>query len=331
MIVRERTATVLMPTTAERLLAALVLETRPHQWVKNLACFAGVIFSMQLFDATALGRSMVGFVAFCLASSAIYLLNDFFDRERDRHNPRTARRPLASGELPIGLAAAAFVVLASLSVGLAWQLGEACLLTLLAYGGLNILYSLRLKRAVIADVMCIALGFVCRVVFGVYVVEVKPTAWVVLCMFFLALFLGFGKRRAELAAQNREPADARPVLRNYTAGFLDMVLAVSAALTILCYALFTVASQRNPTLVVTVVPVVYCVALYLLQVVVHGRGEAPDRLLLSDRRIWAGVGVWLALCVTILYTDLRLFTRTADLPHGPARHAVHVHVKHGER
>jgi 4-hydroxybenzoate polyprenyltransferase len=293
-------------------LRALAIELRPQQWVKNLACFAGLIFSMQLFDAVALGRSLIGFVAFCFAASAVYVLNDVLDRDRDRVSARTARRPVASGELPVWLALAALAVLATLAALAAQQLGPACLWTLAAYGGLNLVYSIRLKHAVIADVMCIALGFVLRVVFGVYAVGVRPTAWVVLCMFFLALFLGFGKRRAELKT-SREAGGARPVLHEYRAEFLDTLLAVSAALTILCYALFTV--QRNPTLVITVLPVVYCVTRYLLHVMVHGRGETPDALLLSDRRMWVGVACWLGLCVTILYSDVRLFARTAETPH----------------
>ena len=297
-------------------LRALAVELRPQQWVKNLACFAGLIFSMQLFDAVALGRSLIGFVAFCLASSAVYVLNDLLDREHDRAHARTAQRPLASGALPVWLAVAALGVLIVFAGATAHGLGLACLCTLAAYGGLNVVYSLRLKHAVIADVMCIALGFVLRVVFGVYAVGVKPTSWVILCMFFLALFLGFGKRRAELSAAAGD-SRARPVLRKYRPGFLDTLLAVSAALTILCYALFTV--QRNPTLVITVLPVVYCVTRYLAHVMVHGRGEAPDALLLSDWRMWIGVVCWLALCVGILYSDVRLFTNTAEMPHAKHR------------
>jgi 4-hydroxybenzoate polyprenyltransferase len=290
-----------------RTAAALVYELRPQQWIKNLACLAGLIFSCQLFDAGALGRSLLGLFAFCLASSAVYILNDVVDRDRDRNNPRTAGRPLASGELPVGVALVALGLLLAGAAHIAGRLGWACLAVLALYGALNLLYSLHLKQAAIADVMCIALGFVLRVVFGVYAVGVRPTAWIVLCMFFLALFLGFAKRRAELMTHLDRPAEARPVLRQYSRAFLDIVLAISATTTILCYALFTVASQRNPTLIVTVVPVVYCVTRYLLHVLVHGRGEAPDAVLLSDRHIWAGVFCWLSLCVGILYSDVRLF------------------------
>lgn len=299
-----------------RILRVLALELRPQQWVKNLACFAGLIFSMQLFDIVALGRSMIGFVAFCLAASAVYVLNDLLDQNRDRSNARTARRPIASGELPLSLALVLLATLAAFAAIASRRLGSACLWTLAAYGMLNLAYSFRLKHAVIADVMCIALGFVLRVVFGVYAVGVQPTAWVVLCMFFLALFLGFGKRRAELKS-SPEAGCGRPVLCEYRVELLDTLLAVSAALTILCYALFTV--QRNPTLVITVLPVVYCVTRYLLHVMVHGRGETPDALLLSDRRMWVGVACWLGLCVAILYSDVRLFADTAETPHTQGR------------
>jgi 4-hydroxybenzoate polyprenyltransferase len=301
---------------------ALVVSMRPQQWVKNLACFAGLIFSMQLFRTAALGRSLVGFVAFCLASSAVYLFNDFIDRKRDQLNPRTARRPLACGALSPALAVFAMAVLAALAALVAAPLGLACLATIAVYGALNVAYSVRLKHSVIADVICIALGFVLRVVCGVYVVNVRPTAWVVLCMFFLALFMGFAKRRSELANKS---ASSRRVLQKYSPAFLDTLLAVSAALTILCYALFTV--QRNPTLVITVVPVVYCVSRYLQQVMVHGRGESPDVLLLSDRKIWFAVGIWLVLCVGILYTDVRLIATSNEVPHRThARSARHKQI-----
>jgi len=297
---------------------AWVRVMRPTQWSKNLACFAGLIFSGRLFCPACEAGAVAGFAAFCLLASAAYVLNDVLDRDRDRLNPRTARRPVASGELSVRAASLLGMLLLAAATALASALGPACLLTLACYAGLNVLYSARLKRVAIVDVMCIAVGFVLRVMFGVYAVGDLPTPWVVLCMFFLALLLGFAKRRAELSAPGRVDGapSARPVLDKYSVPYLDVLTVMSAAMAVICYALFTVASHRNPTLVVTVVPVVYCVMRYLLQVMLAGRGESPDRVLVGDRRLWAGVALWLALYVAVLYGDVRLFAD--DTISGPA-------------
>ncbi len=285
---------------------ALVQQLRPRQWVKNLACLAGVIFSGRLLVPEHLLQAGLAVASYSAASSAIYIFNDFCDREKDRRNPRTASRPLASGTLPLWLAGLAFATLLGFASASALALGTGCVLTLASYAILNISYSLRLKQAVIADVMCIALGFVLRVLYGVYAVGVLPTAWIILCMFFLALFLGFGKRKAELAALGEDSVNARPVLQKYSLAFLDLMLAISATLTIVCYALFTVVPSRNPTLILTIVPVVYCMTRYLLQIMVHTQGESPDGVLLTDWRMGVGILSWLGLCVAILYGNIHL-------------------------
>lgn len=290
---------------------ALVAELRVVQWVKNLACLAGLIFSGRLFLFQHQTQAVLGFWSFCFASSAVYILNDFLDREKDRLNPRTATRPLASGDLPVWVAGIAFVTLVTLAgIGSA-RLGSSCSLVIGTYGVMNILYSARLKQIVIADVMCIAIGFVLRVLYGVYAVGVLPTPWIALCMFFLALFLGFAKRKAELAGLGKNPSSARPVLAQYDVNYLNMLLAMSATMAILCYALFTVASHKNPTLVVTIVPVVYCVNRYILQVMLNGRGESPDRILLSDKRLWVGIVGWLFAYIAITYGNIQLFADSA--------------------
>jgi 4-hydroxybenzoate polyprenyltransferase len=192
------------------------------------------------------------------------------------------------------------------SLGLSAYLGTACLCVVLTYAAQGVLYSVSLKRVVIIDVMCIAAGFVLRVMFGVYAVGVLPTPWIILCMFFLALFLGFAKRQAELNAAGGSHA-ARPVLGKYRGDFLQSLIIFSATTAVLSYALFTVSSHKNPTLVVTVVPVIYCVCRYLLQVMVAGRGESPDETLLYDRRLLLGIVLWAALYVVISYGNVRLF------------------------
>lgn len=285
---------------------ALIRTLRPHQWVKNFACFAGVIFSGQLAQAGMVARAALAFVGFSLVSSAVYLLNDYFDRHRDRLNPRTANRPLAAGKLPLPVAWVTLAILLITAGAIAVFLGRNATVIIAVYFVSNVLYSLRLKRTVIADVMSIAIGFVLRVLFGVYAVEVLPSPWIILCMFFLALFLGFGKRRGELGERGSESADGRPVLRKYTLGYLDLVMAVTATITIMTYTLFSLSPHHDPTMVATVVPVVYCVLRYAHQVIVEGRGQSPETLFLRDRMMWIGVLSWATLCVAVLYGGLSL-------------------------
>jgi 4-hydroxybenzoate polyprenyltransferase len=289
-------------------LRSLLLVMRPHQWVKNLTCFAGLLFSGRLVQAEMLISAGLAFGAFCLMASAIYLFNDYIDRHRDRLNPKKAGRPLASGALSVWVAGVAFVGLFAGAGAIAVTLGWTCVVVLAAYAALNIGYTLRLKHAVIADVMCIASGFVLRVLFGVYAVQAAPSPWIILCMFFLALFLGFGKRKAEMSDTG---SGARPVLRMYSQGYIDMVFGITATITILTYMLFALGGQHDPTMVITVVPVVYCVLRYAHQVAVEGTGESPEALFLKDKMMWIGVGSWVVLCVLILYADLRL----VELPH----------------
>ncbi len=297
------------PGTARRVIG-LFFAMRPRQWIKNFACFAGLIFAQLLFQQEAVSRAILAFAGFCLASSSVYLLNDVCDRELDRANPSKRRRPIASGLVPASWALATGAGLLVVALGSSWWLTPLCSALMVAYLVSNVAYSLRLKHAVLLDVGLIAFGFVLRVLYGVYAVGVKPSSWIVLCMFFLALFLGFAKRRGEMQkmGDDEEPF-RRPVLAKYRKSFLDMQLAMTATMSVLCYALYTVTRHPgNASLVVTVPLVTYGVARYMLLVMVEGQGEAPEKLLVSDRLLIGTAVLWLALCVLILYTKINIFT-----------------------
>jgi len=288
------------PVRRRSLPAAAVAQLRPKQWVKNLVCLGAVVFSQNLFDADRVLLAGLGFAAFCLASSAVYVLNDLMDLKADRLNPRTARRPLAAGELPVPAAIGLLLACAAGAAGLSLHLGMACVWTVAVYAVMNIVYSLGLKREAIADVMIIGLGFVLRHLFGSFAVSVPPTSWSVLCIFFLALFFGFTKRRGELSA-----GEGRAVLSEYAAGS-ELLIGISASMTLICYAVFTVAGpQKNPTLVVSVLPVAYCVLRYAT--VSARAGHTPEDVVLRDGRLWLGVAAWAGICLAIIYGDWRLF------------------------
>ena len=295
------------PGVVERF-TGLVRAGRPSQWVKNFACLAGVIFSGKLFDRHALFQAFLAFTGYCLAASAVYLLNDVIDRPLDRNNPQKRKRPIASGLVSVSWALVSALVLSLLALATGVALNPICVAILLVYLAMNVAYTFKLKHAVLLDVGVIAFGFVLRVLYGVYAVEVKPTSWIVLCMFFLALFLGFSKRRGEMHEMGDDEANRRPVLAKYNKSFLDMILVMTATMSILCYALYTVTGyQGNATLVITVPLVTYGIIRYMLLVMVHGAGVAPDRLLVTDPVLLGTAGLWVALCVVIIYTKIQIF------------------------
>lgn len=299
---------IVLPASLPQRFRGLLRAARPRQWIKNLVCFAGLIFSGRLFQVEAALEAIVAFVGFCLAASGIYLLNDICDRQSDRHNPKKRGRPIASGLVPVSWAFAASAVLIAMALASSVWLGPACAGVLVCYVSLSLAYSLRLKHVVLIDVLIIALGFVLRVLFGVYAVAVLPSPWIVLCMFFLSLFLGFAKRRGELNLVEDVEHFRRPVLRDYASGFLDHLLSMTAVMAIMCYALYTVSGRDgNASLVVTVPLVVFGVVRYLLMVTVHGLGDTPERQLIADRAILANAVLWIACCVALIYFDVDFF------------------------
>jgi 4-hydroxybenzoate polyprenyltransferase len=226
---------------------AFVKILRPHQWTKNAFCLAGLIFGTNLHEPQAWISALIYFGFFCALSSCMYLINDLNDVERDRAHPQKRWRPLPSGEVrpyQAGWLAVFLALLVSLSVFTVDFHAFSCLA---AYALVNLCYSLWLKHRVILDVAGIALGFVLRMLGGVYAVNELPTTWITLCTFFLALFLGFAKRRAELAELISISGNSqRPVLARYTLPYLDSLLNSTATMTIMSYALFTVGAGKIP-------------------------------------------------------------------------------------
>jgi len=272
---------------------------RPNQWTKNGLCLAGVFFSGHLLDGHALLQALETFGMFCVVASSVYAWNDVMDRDRDRLHPKKRRRPIASGAVsPIAGTAIAFMLF---SVGLAWawNLGIPVLASVVAYVTVNLAYSTFLKHFVLVDVLAVAFGFVARLLAGIFVLDEKPTSWILLCTFFLAVFLAAGKRRAELANLGEQDGKQRPSLRGYTLEQLDSLVNGSAIMAIISYALFTALSAPRPTLVITVPVVYYAIAHYQRMLLRNAYGEEPDAVLVKDPRIIASIVVWLVLYVTV--------------------------------
>jgi 4-hydroxybenzoate polyprenyltransferase len=302
----ERNPALVIPAPAIPATRALASAMRPHQWVKNLVLFGGLIFSKSLLNPGLFVSSLQACLLFCFASSAVYLLNDLRDIEKDRQHPKKRNRPLAAGQLSPQLAVAAMCGLALIAVCGGFQLGITFGALVSIYMIQNVAYTFWLKQQPILDVMCIASGFVLRAVAGAIVIGTVPSPWMVLCTMTLAIFVGFGKRRHELVSLNEDATSHHDCLAGYSQQFLDLMMAISAASAIVCYALYTVASETvarfdTRLLVLTTPFVIYGVFRYLYLVHLRTEGGDPSRLLVSDRPILINGILWAAAICFIVY------------------------------
>jgi 4-hydroxybenzoate polyprenyltransferase len=282
---------------------------RPEQWVKNVVVFAPLVFAMRLFDVPSVVYSLAAAVCFCAVSSAVYLINDVSDLERDRDHPRKRLRPLAAGEIAPG---AALVVAALLGAGatlapLAFAPGVSGAIG--AYLALNVLYSIGLKRVALVDVIAIALGFVLRTLAGAEAIGVELSSWLEICAFMVMLFLALGKRRADLAVQTA-PGGAGVPSSGWSVALLDQMLSVVVAVTIMSYCLYTLSPEVKERLGVerleaTVPFVVYGLLRYLWLVRESDVASDPTSAVLHDRPILITVALWALVVVAALYGHLR--------------------------
>ncbi len=303
-------------------LPALLRAMRPHQWVKNTFVLAALVFARgEQYAAEGqfnrdlgdVSRTIFAFLAFCLGSSAIYLLNDILDIEKDRAHPTKCRRPIAAGELSIPTAWFASFACAVASLLLASLAGHpdrpwAVCVVLAAYVVMNLAYSLHFKRVVILDAFFIAVGFLFRVRAGGLAADYYVSDWLMLCTFFLALFLALCKRRAEIDLLGDDRGSHRQILREYTPQFLDQMVTLLAATTVVCYTMYTVAPETaekfgDPNRLVYTVPfVVFGLARYLLLVQTRKGGGSPTRVLLGGDK-WFALNclAWLAVVIAVLF------------------------------
>jgi 4-hydroxybenzoate polyprenyltransferase len=293
------------------ILLAWLEALRPKQWTKNLLVFAGLVFSQHLGDWPLVVRSIAGFLSFSLLAGSVYVLNDLRDVEADRQHPKKRRRPIASGRLPVGVAWVLLVPTVLVAGVIAWWLGTGFVLTAAAYLAVNFAYSYGLKHQVVLDVFLIAIGFVLRAIAGVQLlvpvttgIELSP--WLLVCTFFGALFLALAKRRREIVNAGSNAALQREVLNAYTPEVLDGMVLISAAASVMGYALYTiwpatVAKFHTEALLYTVPFVSYGIFRYLYLVRVAETTEDPSMVLLTDRPLALCVGLYLAAVIAVLY------------------------------
>jgi 4-hydroxybenzoate polyprenyltransferase len=278
---------------------------RPRQWTKNAFVFAALVFDRQLLILTSLEHTFIAFVIFCLLSSCVYLINDVMDVEADRNHPIKKNRPIASGKLPIPVALTAAVILIIISLTGAYFLSWELAVIALAYFLMNLAYSKWLKHIPLIDVLIIAAGFVLRVAAGVSVIHVQRfSPWLYVVTTLLALYIGFGKRRAEMTILNTEITGThRKVLDGYSITLIDQLITVVSSTTLIAYSLYTFSAPNLPenhAMMLTIPFVLYGVFRYLYLIQIKNAGGEPEEILLKDRPLQLTILLW-GLAVMIIF------------------------------
>ncbi|KPL77870.1 phosphoribose diphosphate:decaprenyl-phosphate phosphoribosyltransferase [Ornatilinea apprima] len=288
------------------MLMGLIKSMRPRQWTKNVFVLAALVFDRQLNNPLAVSRTLAGLIIFCFISSAVYLINDVKDIEADRAHPRKKNRPIASGQLPVRVAVISAVIIIMFSLAASIVLSPLFAMVVVLYLIINVLYSFWLKHVPLIDVLLISAGFVLRVSAGVTLIVVERfSPWLFAVTTLFTLYLGFGKRRAELATLSKDQAQShRRVLDGYTIPLLDQLITIVSSTTIMAYSLYTFSAvnlPENHTMMLTIPFVIYGIFRYLYLIQVKGAGGAPEDMVLSDRPLQITVALYCLAVLLIFY------------------------------
>lgn len=287
------------------MIKAFLRAIRPHQWVKNSIIFAALVFDRQLLNWQGVLRTLLGVILFSIISSAVYLMNDLLDIESDKQHPKKKNRPIASGELPIPAAITASIVFFLVGLVFGYLLSPAFFGVILAYVLIQVAYSTFLKNQPIIDVFVIASGFLLRVGAGNTLILVERfSPWLYMCTGLLALFIGFGKRRAELSVLKESAGDHRIALRGYTIPLLDKLITIVSTATVMAYSLYTISAPNvsgNHAMLITVIFVLYGLFRYQYLLEVEEEGGAPVEILMHDRPLQLTVVLWAASVLVVFY------------------------------
>ena len=286
------------------MLRSLLKTMRPKQWAKNIFIFAALVFDRQLTNFDAVLNTILGAILFSLIASVVYIINDIADIEADRNHPKKRNRPIAAGKLPIPWAWGAVVLILLVCFPLAALLSRQFALICLIYLLLNLAYSKWLKHIVLVDIIVLASFYVIRVAAGVTLIEVQRfSPWIYIFTTFLALLIGTGKRRAELAELMDAANAHRRVLDGYTLVFLDQLITLASGMTIITYSLYTFSAPNLPenhAMMLTNPFIIYSVFRYQYLLQVSNIAGAPEDVVLSDRPLQAAI-VLFSLAVVIIF------------------------------
>lgn len=298
---------------------------RPKQWIKNFAVFAAIVFTGQLFNSPAFFKVVIAFIVFCGLSSAVYVINDIFDIQKDRMHPFKRFRPLANGDLSIIYALFIFLVLCLGSLALSMFVNGTFLLLVIVYLGLQLSYSIVFKHITVLDILALAAGYILRVYAGEIASGFHISVWLVLTTVALSLFLAVGKRRTELTLisgfSDKQIAATRQTLSHYSERLLDVYASMFVTSTLIFYSFFTFLENphglkisiglllpdylpyyfQRKWLMITILPVVYGLMRYLQDIYEKHEGESPEKVFLSDIPLLTSVITWLILVIVVIY------------------------------
>lgn len=280
---------------------------RPHQWVKNTFIFIPLFFGGSLFDMADWTSSLVAFVAFSFAASAIYSINDIVDVEADKKHPKKCKRPIAAGLVSKRQARLLAIILAIAALALPFLLNNWMLSVVIAvYLAMNLCYCIRLKHYAIIDVCIVALGFVMRIVAGGVATDIVLSRWIVMMTFLLTLFLSFAKRRDDVLIMNETGMAPRKNTSRYNLTFMNQAITITGGVMLVCYIMYTVSPEvierfNSPNLYMTSFFVILGLLRYIQLTVVDERSGEPTRLVLSDRLIQLIIAGWIISFAIIIY------------------------------
>lgn len=281
-------------------IADILKTMRPKQWIKNTFVLAALIFSKSFMDTRAVILSFTAFILFCLASGAVYIINDIIDRDKDKLHPRKCKRPIASGRLKVGEALSVAVVLLVLVIALGVYLSPSFAMVLVAYIVTVMLYSFVLKHQPILDIMAIAAGFLLRVLSGAVIIGVEASSWLLLCTTALCLFLAANKRKSELDIMKDGAKEYKATLGVYTSAFLQQVITICLALCIVLYSLYAYFTDI-PYMMATVLFVIYGLFRYQLLVLSGQPGDNIEVTVLKDKPLLIDLILWGLSCLVIVW------------------------------
>jgi len=300
-------------------LRGLLKAGRPYQWLKNGSLYAAIFFGREINNSHRFLRASLGFIIFSLASSAMYLINDVIDAPKDRKHPIKRRRPVASGELNPTVALISAGILLAISLSLSFSLNPDFSLAVVAYVGLMFAYNLFLKSISIIDALTVASGFVLRVFAGALITEVSISSLLILVTIFVALFVSFGKRRAEITSlEGTDPSLHRKALKQYPVELIDKYLTISFGSAFLTYSIYTFEYETGRTggyvatflpkmlaqpnwLMLTIPIIFYGFSRYTYLIYAKNKGEAPEKIIISDIPLLTTGGLWLLVTYLIVY------------------------------
>ena len=274
---------------------------RPKQWIKNLFIFAALLFSKNIEKLPYIIMAAYAFLCFCITSSTVYIFNDMLDIEKDREHPRKRKRPLAAGVITKREAQILMTFMLPAAIAFSFMLNYSFGIIIMIYLLNNLLYTLYVKHLVILDVMSIALGFILRVAGGALAIGVLISPWLLLCTFLLALFLGFSKRRNELLVLQEDAQSHRMILEHYSLEFIDSMLSIVTASTLISYSLYTFFASDDKYSMVTILFVLYGIFRYQYLIYNKKLGESPEEIVLTDKPLLINILLWILTSIVILY------------------------------